>query len=292
MKSNRTVTVVATLLLVLLFAASVLALRQVDAVRGREATLEEVLYMPSGKTLKRMSLGYSSLLADIYWTRAVQYFGSKHIQHSMRYDLLDPLLQITTDLDPHLIVAYQSGAIFLSQRPPEGAGQPDKAVALLEKGLRDNPTYWRLYFTLGFIHYLERHDVKAAEQAFRTGSKIPGALPWMQVMAARMAEKSQETSNAIELWNAIYHQDDIDKTIRETAFNHIVSLKADAQIDELEGLVRAYRERTGMLPNRWAQFLPGIPLDPLGTAYKLMPDGRVEVQDPSKFSFLGQGRKH
>ena len=25
-----------------------------------------------------MSLGYDGLLADIYWTRAVQYFGGKH----------------------------------------------------------------------------------------------------------------------------------------------------------------------------------------------------------------------
>ena len=29
-----------------------------------------------------MSLGYDGLLADIYWTRAVQYFGSKHHEGS------------------------------------------------------------------------------------------------------------------------------------------------------------------------------------------------------------------
>ena len=106
-----------------------------------------------------------------------------------------PLLDITTDLDPQLIVAYESGSIFLSQRVPEGAGQPDKAVALVEKGIRANPTYWRFYFTLGFIHYMDRHDYKAAEQAFQKGSEIPGALPWMKVMAARMAEKGEDAEN-------------------------------------------------------------------------------------------------
>jgi len=30
----------------------------------------------------------------------------------MRYDLLYPLLDITTDLDPHLIVAYEFGSCF------------------------------------------------------------------------------------------------------------------------------------------------------------------------------------
>jgi hypothetical protein len=243
-----------------------------------------------------MSLGYNGLLADIYWTRAVQYFGNKHLRHSMRYDLLDPLLDITTDLDPKLIVAYQDGAIFLSQQPPEGAGQPDKAVALLEKGLRENPSYWRLYFTLGFVHYLERHDTKAAQEAFTKGSQVPGALPWMKVMAARMAENSQDVGTALDLWGAIY-QDNIDKTIRETAWSHIVSLKADAEIDEMEHVVQVYRERTGTLPARWAdlvhaRLLPGIPLDPTGEALNLMPDGTVEVHDPSQFPFLGQGRKH
>jgi len=181
MKPNLTPTLVAAVLLVGLFTGSVVALRKLDTLRGREATLEEVLYVPSGQTLKRISLGYSGLLANIYWTRAVQYFGSR-LWHSSHFELLAPLLDITTDLDPHLIVAYQTGSIFLSQRVPNGAGQPDKAVALLEKGIRANPEYWRLYFTLGFIHYLDRHDYKAAEQAFDRGSRISGALPFMKVM--------------------------------------------------------------------------------------------------------------
>src|SRR5882757_4823764 len=142
MKSNRVATVICSLLLAMFFAGTVLSRAQVEKLRGKEVTLEEVLYMPSGKTVKRLSLGYSALLADIYWTRAVQYFGSKHIKHSRQYDLLYPLLDITTDLDPKLIVAYEYGAVFLSQKTPEGAGQPDKAVALAEKGIRANPEYW------------------------------------------------------------------------------------------------------------------------------------------------------
>ena len=134
-----------------------------EAERGHEATLEEVLYLPSGKILKRLSLGYSSLLADIYWTRAVQYFGSQHIEKATHYELLYPLLDITTDLDPHIIVVYEYGSVFLSQPPPNGAGQPDRAVALVEKGIRENPEYWRLYFTLGFIHYMDRKDYQAAQ---------------------------------------------------------------------------------------------------------------------------------
>lgn len=293
MKGNRTLTV-AALLLAGLFAGSVVALWKVETLRGKEATLEEVLYLPSGKTLKRLSLGYSSLLADIYWTRAVQYFGAKHLRHSTRYDLLYPLLDITTDLDPHLIVAYQTGSIFLCQRVPEGAGQPDKAAALLEKGIRANPRYWRLYFTLGFVHYLDQRDYKAAELAFEKGSEVPGALPWMKVMAARMAEHAADIGTALALWKAVY-ETNTEKMTRETAMSHIVSLQADAQMEELERRVQSYRETTGALPSRWsdlvrAGLLRGVPLDPIGDPYQLMPDGTVQVQEFEKFPFLGQGR--
>jgi hypothetical protein len=291
MRSNRVATVVCVLLVVF-FAGTVLSRSQVEKLRGKEVTLEEVLYMPSGKSLKRLSLGYSSLLADIYWTRAVQYFGDKMNQRSMRYDLLYPLLDITTDLDPHLIVTYEFGSLFLSQPPPEGAGQPEKAVALVEKGIRENPTYWRLYFTLGFIHYLDRRDYKAASAAFLKGSEVPGALPWMKVMAARMAEHGDDRNTAVYLWKAVYDTS-IDPQVKETAVQHLTSLHAEADIEQLEQRVKVYRERTGVLPARWldmvrAGLLPGLPQDPDGAEYKLMPDGTVDVQDPAKFRFLNR----
>jgi tetratricopeptide (TPR) repeat protein len=292
MKRNPTVTVVSLALLVALFAGSVLTLRKVETLRGKEATLEEILYLPSGKMLKRMSLGYSNLLADIYWTRAVQYFGNKQKQHSTRYDLLNPLLEITTDLDPHLVPAYQTGSIFLSQGDPYGAGQPDKAVALLEKGIRENPEYWRLYFTLGFIHYIDRRDYKAAEEAFKKGSEVPGALAWMKVMAARMAEHSRDFGTAIALWRGIYETNS-GKEVRKNAADHLVSLQADADIEVLERRVQYFREKKGSLPSRWSDLisvglLRGIPQDSTGSPYVLMPDGTVQVEDRSKFPFLGE----
>ena len=225
MNPRGKVTVICSVLLVVLFAGSILLRRQVEKARGGQATLEDTLYLPSSKTLRRMSLGYSSLLGDIYWTRAVQYFGDRHLRGAENYQLLYPLLDITTDLDPHLIVSYETGSIFLSQRSPEGAGQPDKAVTLVEKGIRENPEYWRLYFTLGFIHYMDRHDFKAAQQAFEKGSEIHGALPWMKVMAARMAEKGDDPGTATYLWKTIY-ETTVDKSIKESAAKHLISLRA------------------------------------------------------------------
>ena len=302
MKGRHTVAVVAGLLLLVMGIGSVLTLRQVEAARGKDATLEEVLYLPSGKTLKRISLGYSSLLADIYWTRTVQYFGAKFQHRSQRYDLLDPLLQITTDLDPHLLPAYQNGAIFLTLKPPGGAGRPDKAVALLEKGIHANPEFWRMYFTLGFVHYMDRQDYKAAKDAFQKGSEVPGALPWMKVMAASMAERAEDPAIAISLWQGVYQMTKED-ILRDSALKHIASLQADIVIDELESRMLSYRQQTGSLPAKWSDLgqahllrgIPvdssGIPVDPAGARFKLMPGGTVQVEDPKEFPFLGEGRR-
>src|SRR5450432_3451808 len=108
---SRRVTVAAGGVLFFGMAASVLLLLQVDQVRGG-AALQEVLYVSSPKVLKRLSLGYDGLVADVYWTRAVQYFGNQHHAGAESYELLAPLLEITTTLDPHLTVAYEFGASF------------------------------------------------------------------------------------------------------------------------------------------------------------------------------------
>src|SRR5437867_10474546 len=105
------VVVVAGTLLVACMISSVLLLRGLDQVRSG-ATLQEFLYISSPKLIKRVSLGYEGLLADIYWTRAVQYYGGLLHNENVgaNYELLWPLLNITTQLDPHIIPAYRYGA--------------------------------------------------------------------------------------------------------------------------------------------------------------------------------------
>jgi hypothetical protein len=141
MKPSARITLTASVFLLICLVTSAFALHRLDRIRSR-ATLEEVLYIPSPRIVKRLSLGYDGLLADVYWTRAVQYFGSKHFQGSRDYHLLAPLLEITTALDPHLTVAYEFGANFLAPR------EPQRAIELVEYGIRHNPNEWKIYHLL------------------------------------------------------------------------------------------------------------------------------------------------
>ncbi len=283
---------VAAILLVMSMTGAAAMAWHIDQLRGA-ATLEEVLYIRSPKLVKFLSLGYTGLAADIYWTRAVQYFGGHHQQRALRYDLLKPLLDLTTELDPHLTVAYEFGSFFLAQKPPEGAGTPDEAVKFVERGIQNNPDNWRLYYHLGFIHFIEREDYKAAAEAFQRGSQIPGAHPWMKVMAATMASQGGDLQTARFLWTKIYESSD-DRQIRQNALVRLIALRVDEDISHLEALAQSYKQRTGAYPQDWRQLiaagsLGGIPVDPSGEPYRLMNEGRVLVANPRRFPFIRKG---
>ena len=292
MKPSRRVTIVASTLLVICLTASVLLLRTIDRERTG-ATLEEVLYVSSPTLLKRMSLGYDGLLADVYWTRAVQYFGDKLNRGSEHFDLLAPLLEITTTLDPHLMVAYEYGANFLAPEIPGGAGQPERAIKLVEFGIRNNPNVWRLYYDLGFIYYFDLEDYDKAEKAFADGAKLPNTHQIMPLMAAKMAEHAGNIDTARLMWMTTF-QTTRDPNVKSNAVAHLNALQVDQDVTILERLTSNYREKTGHLPQTFsdleaANLLRGIPVDPLGHTYKLMPDGRVEVRVPDDLPFIVKG---
>ena len=292
MKQRRKVSIVAGACVVIFLAASAVMLHRIDELRP-QATIEEVLYLSSPKVLKRASLGYDGLLADIYWTRAVQYFGGRHHAVAKSYNLLYPLLDITTHLDPQLVAAYQFGASFLAPPPPEGAGQPERAIQLMEYGIQNNPNNWNLYYDLGFVYYMNLNDYKKAADAFDRGSKVPNAHPFLRLLAAQMAQHAGEFDTARMLWSATY-QSSQEQLIRQNAVEHLRALRVDEDVTHLQEAVTRFGERTGRLPANLSELasaerLPGIAVDPDGHPYKLTPEGRVELRVPDDFPFATKG---
>lgn len=290
--SARRVTITASVMLVLCFTGSILALRRVDESRPN-ATLQDVLFISSPKVLKRLSLGYNGLLADIYWTRAVQYFGWRHAKHASQYNLLAPLLEITTTLDPKLLVAYQFGANFLAPAPPNGAGMSKQAIDLINFGISHNPDDWHLYYQLGFIYYMELKDYSKAAEVFDRGSKVPNAHPFLKVLAAQMAQHAGDTQMARALWRTTYETTQ-ERLIRGNAIAHLRALRVDEDVAFIQNAVTLYGQKIGKLPPKMttlvsAGFLPGILVDPDGHPYQLTSEGRVLVEHPDNFPFITRG---
>jgi tetratricopeptide (TPR) repeat protein len=253
----------------------------IDSQRDALHQERDELVLRSGKLVKAMSLEYAPLMADIYWTRVVQYYGEKRARHDPNFELLSPLLDLTTTLDPNLLVAYRFGSTFLSEPSPRGAGRPELGIALLQRGIQANPEYWRFYEDLGFIYYFELKDYAKASAAFAEGSKNPDAQIWMKIMAARIAAEGESLQTSIFLWNEVY-QTTKDPQVKENALTHLQLLRADQDCKQLDALADEFQKRTGRRPVRVGELvqgglLPRLPVDPLGYAYVFGPDGKAAL---------------
>jgi tetratricopeptide (TPR) repeat protein len=253
----------------------------IDGQRAAVHQERDEVVLRSGKLVKAMSLEYAPLMADIYWTRVVQYYGDKHARHDPNFELLWPLLDLTTTLDPNLLVAYRFGSTFLSEPAPRGAGQPELGVELLERGIKANPEYWRLYQDLGFIYYFELKDYTKASAAFAEGSKNPEALIWMKIMAAKIAAEGESLSTSVFLWNEVYETAK-DPLVKDNAFKHLQMLRAEEDRKQLDGLADEFQKRTGRRPTRvvelvQAGLLQRLPVDPMGYPYVFGPDGKAAL---------------
>ncbi len=253
----------------------------IDKQRAALTEERDYVLLSSAKLLKAVSLEYAPLMADFYWTRVVQFYGNKHVRGDANLEELWPLLDITTTLDPNLIVAYRFGAIFLSQRPPGGAGRPDLAVQLIQRGIKANPDYWRLYEDLGFIYYMDMKDYKKASEAFLEGSKNPKALIWMKIMAAKIAAEGESYETSFFLWNDVYTATR-DPKIKENAKAHLQLLKAHEDCRQLDLLADQYAKRFGHRPKRISELvqagmISAMPVDPLGYTYVFDDNGKAAL---------------
>jgi hypothetical protein len=290
-----------TILALALLAGAV----QVQAARERyyptSPAAEDALYITSGAAIRRASGAFRSLAADLYWIRAIQYYGGakRRLAGDQRspapppllaavdaddYRLLYPMLDITTTLDPRFNIAYRFGAVFLAEAYPGGAGRPDLAVQLLEKGLRARPDKWEYMEDIGFVHYWYVHDYAAAAAAFARAAQVPGAPWWLKSLAATNLAQGGDRRSSRVMWEAIRQSAEVD-WLRRDAERRLTQLQALDQIDALQRIVDQYTAASGSPPADWSPIVRvqgwrGRPVDPGGGPYTLS-GGRVAMSPSS-----------
>jgi tetratricopeptide (TPR) repeat protein len=270
-----------------LLLASVVGLQAAREAVAPAQIDRSVLYVRSPEFIKRAVLSYDALAADLYWIRAVQHYGRTKLAPGAvkQYELLFPLLDLTTSLDPNFNLAYRFGAIFLAEPAPGGAGRPDQAIALLEKGLTLQPTRWEFAQDIGFVYYWSLRDYQRASDWFTRAATMPGAPKWMQGLAAVTLAEGGNRAMSRRLWEEMLRGEELD-WLRSQAQFRLRQLDAMDQIDILERVVRLYAQRAGTLPHAWidlgrAGLLQRVPVDPDGFEYQLNPATGTVSLDPS-----------
>ncbi len=259
------------------------------------AQVQQILYIRSGSALKRMTLSFDALAADVYWIRAIQQYGGDRLagpQSGMKYQLLYPLLDLTTTLDPYFNIAYRFGAIFLSEAYPGGPGRPDQSVALLRKAIVAMPHKWQYYHDIGFVYYWRFHDYQSAALWFQRAAAQPHAPNWLTPLAAAMLTHGEDRAAARFLWQQIAQSEE--PWLRRSAERSLLQLRAMDQIDQLNAAVTRFPPAAGE-PYSWTDLLRKrvlvrVPYDPTGTPYEIDPaTGGVSVSNQSPLFPMPQG---
>ena len=259
---------------------------------------EESLYVTSGAAVKHLAAGYSAVAADLYWIRAIQYYGGIKLTLAAHsdYTLLYPLLDLTTTLDPRFNVAYRFGEIFLAEPSPGGAGRPDLAIALLEKGLKNQPDKWEYLQDIGFVHYWWLHDYRGAAEWFDRAGQVPGAPWWLKSLAANTLTEGGDRESSRAMWEALRESAEID-WLRHDAERRLIQLRALDQIDAYQAAIDRVTAKMGQPPTDWLSLVrggvfPGVMLDPVGTPYEIDGAGRVRLSTKSSLYPLPDAPRH
>ncbi len=200
-------------------AAAAGLLMAVEKARPPATSEEEPPWLPPAGAVRPLFLGYSALAADLFWIRTVQYFGA-HTQADQRYPHLYRLVDLTTNLDPYFVDAYQLGGLFLSI----GRAYPE-AIAIYRKGIEHNPERWELPYDLGRMYFLDLGDIPAALEWFERANALPGRAQYVPRLVARLRARDGMIEAAIEMWERMLETTD-NEWVRETAEREIRKLRA------------------------------------------------------------------
>jgi tetratricopeptide (TPR) repeat protein len=234
----------ATLLIVLLLflsCAGIVALKQaVERVPRKKIPGASIIYIPSGKYLKYATFGYSSLVADLVYLWAIQYYTTYTIVD--RFQNLEHIFSIIAELDPRYADPYEIGALIAITE----AKDLKLAFKILDMGLDKNPDQWIFPFEAG--HYAQRAgDYQTARKYYEKTMKIPGAPDIAKRLYAAAGFRVMDLKESWETWLEVYNTAQDERT-KKIAGKHLYQVKSASDMGLLKTSVQQFKERFQRLP--------------------------------------------
>ena len=243
-----------------------------------------------GEKLKGYSFGFEGLIADWYWMRSLQYIGKKVLKSKEKNNLnlenlkplnprlLYPLLNNATNLDPKFLEVYSYGAIVLP------AINPEQAIKITEKGIKNNPDEWRLFQHLGFIYWKLKKYEKAAE-VYEKGSQIKDSPRFMKLMAAKMRNEGGSRETARQIYQQMLAEAQNTQT-EENARFRLMELDSLDEREEIQKVLDQFKEKEKRCPKNWREIFPALQNVKLPAGNDFRIDKMGNIVDPSDASYL------
>ena len=192
--------VILIVLMTLLVAVIVPIQRHLDGEKSAWEEHEELLYLPSGKVLHIVSLGFDQVVADIIFIKMIGYFAT-HNATDHTYTWLYHMTDITTDLDPYFKFPYVFAGLMLNLE----ANQFDNARMILEKGISVYPNDWYLPFLLGLNYFFHDGDLIKAAEYFERSNSLEGSPEYLEKLTRTLREHGQTRETTLEFLYYLYN---------------------------------------------------------------------------------------
>lgn len=262
-------------LLILLWVGAVGSLTLVDEGRSKLERATEFAYVPNGKYLGIVSLGYDQLVADLIWLKVVQHIGN---DSESREGLVWAYhaTNAVTDIDPQFVWAYQITGTILTVY----WSMAEESITLLKKGMKHNPNHWYLPYLVGYNYFFELCDPKNSAHYLQTAARIPGSPPYLTKLAAKMSVEAGELDSALMFLESVNREVE-DPLLHESLQVRLNEILIEKDILFLEEGVKRYQTQYGKMPARLTDLETGdiiekVPPEPFGGEYVMNPkDGII-----------------
>jgi tetratricopeptide (TPR) repeat protein len=227
-------------------------------------SMARILYLPSGKYIKLFSFGYPELTADFLYIWSIQFVGDSSIVD--RYDYLENIYNVITDINPKFIDAYRIAALIAYYEMEN----LDVVKKFCEKGIINLPKDWYLSVDCGYYFSKEgMHD--DAIRYFWHATKVPNSPTWTWRWVAAENKRKGDKKAALELWKLALTKAKT-KTEKRICEGHIHDLLIEIELDKVQEAVSIfssfhYRYPLSLSELVEAGYFDKIPTDPFGNPF-------------------------
>lgn len=260
------------LLLILLIGLVHQGHRHVEAWNPQTGVSDQIRFLPSGKALNVVSLGYEEVLADLLWARATLMFGENFGQSGDDgwYSWLYHMMDLATDLDPQFRGAYKYGGTMLRVN----GVFVDQSSIIFAKGTHHLPNEWYFPFGIAMNYFVQKKDKRLAALYMREAASLPDGPFYLRNLAASLLDESLGLENALAFLTQEYKVVPPGRA-REAIEVKIFETKYQIGVRDAEKVIAAYRRATGQLPGQPADVSAAgltLPPDPLGGTWRWSDD--------------------
>lgn len=187
-------------ILALAAAASAALMQGELGERNQVRRRSDFRYTPDPKVVRFAAGAHRSSAADLLWLRTLPDMSKEFDDPSAKARWIAAALEAITDLDPHFGTVYDFGQAYLTVIGRSDPKAVERAVALLEKGHRQNPGSAGILVRLAMIHWIERKDREAAIDCLRKAAPLADMDALSMQMLATLESRGRDDMVALGRW--------------------------------------------------------------------------------------------